>query len=57
MFMVYMNSMGEVILANEFRDIEIPLKSAGELFQAVYNLGINFESAFDMLVHENLWYE
>ena len=55
--MVYMNSMGEVILANEFRDIEIPLKSAGELFQAAYNLGINFESAFDMLIYPNLWYE
>ena len=51
----YLNGYGEVMvnLGNE----EVSMDELGELFAAATELGISSDSAFDMLIHPNLWYE
>lgn len=51
----YLSDYGEVIVNIGYE--EVSMNELGKLFVAANNLGISSDSAFDMLIHPNLWYE
>lgn len=49
----YLSDYGEVIVNIGYE--ELPVNELGKLFVAANNLGISSDSAFDMLIHPNMW--
>ena len=51
----YLSDYGEVMV--NLGDEEVSMDELGDLFAAATELGISPESAFDMLIYPDLWYE